>query len=253
MLVGMYLDVVDLRTFYSERLGVIARRLIGLRLRQHWPSVAGERVLGVGYAIPYLGVFTEAERVIAFMPAQQGVMSWPSRGPNAAALVADDELPLPDASIDRVLAVHSLEMAESPREQLREIWRVLMPGGRVIFVVPNRRGIWARVETTPFGYGRPFGRGQLTALLRDCQFSPVRWSEALAVPPISRRPFLRTGTGWERLGTSLWPGFAGVIVVEATKQLYQSIPARPRGRLRPAFQPALLPPASAGTARSPSD
>jgi SAM-dependent methyltransferase len=245
MLVGMYLDVVDLRTFYAERLGEIACRLIAARLRQHWPSVAGERLLGLGYATPYLGAFDEAERILAFMPAAQGVMSWPPGAPNAAALVADDDLPLPDASVDRIVAVHSLEMAENPREQLREVWRVLTPGGRAIFVVPNRRGIWARVETTPFGYGRPFGRGQLTVLLRDCQFSPLRWSEALAVPPIARRPWLRTGANWERIGTALWRGFAGVIVVEATKQLYQGIPARARSRrLRPAFQPALLPPAA---------
>jgi SAM-dependent methyltransferase len=244
MLVGMYLDVVDLRAFYAERLGAVARRLIAERLKSHWPSVAGDRLLGVGFATPYLADFAkEAERTIAFMPAVQGVVNWPPQGRNAAALVADDALPLPDASIDRVLAVHSLEMAENAREQLREIWRVLAPGGRAIIVVPNRRGIWARVETTPFGYGRPFGRGQLTALLRDCMFSPLAWSEALAVPPIAQRPWLRTGATWERFGTALWPGFAGVIIVEATKQLYQGIPARQRSRLRqPAFRPALIPP-----------
>ena len=244
MLVGMYLDVVDLRAFYAERLGAIARRLIAERLKQHWPAVAGERLLGVGYATPYLGDFAEgAERVVAFMPAAQGVVNWPSDGPNAAALVADDALPLPDASVDRVLAVHSLEMAENARDQLREIWRVMAPGGRIIIVVPNRRGIWARLETTPFGYGRPYGRGQLTVLLRDCMFSPLGWSEALAVPPIGHRPWLRTGANWERFGRALWPGFAGVIIVEATKQLYQGVPARGRSRIRqPAFRPALIPP-----------
>jgi hypothetical protein len=138
--------------------------------------------------------------------------------------------------------VHALEVAASEHEQLREIWRVLAPGGRVLIVVPNRRGIWARVEATPFGSGRPFGRGQLTALLRDAQFSPLGWSWALAVPPISRRPWLRTGIAWERIGKTLWPGFAGVIIVEATKQLYQGIPALARRRLKPAFRPALIPP-----------
>jgi len=240
----MYLDVVDLRAFYSERLGRVARQLIAERLRSRWPSVSGECVLGVGYATPYLAEITaEAERVLAFMPAAQGVVNWPPGGPNAATLVADDCLPLPDASVDRVLAVHSLEMAANANDQLREIWRVLAPGGRALFVVPNRRGIWARVETTPFGFGRPFGRGQLTTLLRDALFSPLGWSEALAVPPIRRRLLVRSGNAWERVGTVLWPGFAGVIIVEATKQLYQGIPARRHGRARkPVFRPALVPP-----------
>jgi SAM-dependent methyltransferase len=240
----MYLDVVDLRAFYSERLGRVASRLVGEQVRKRWPSVAGDCVLGVGYTTPYLSDFTgEAERVLAFMPAAQGVVNWPPGGPNKAALVADDCLPLPDASVDRVLAVHSLEMTGNAHDHLREIWRVLAPGGRAIFVVPNRRGIWARVETTPFGFGRPFGRGQLTALLRDALFSPLGWSEALAVPPIRRRPWVRTGAAWERVGRVVWPTFAGVIIVEATKQLYQGIPARRYSRARrPVFRPALVPP-----------
>ena len=239
----MYLDVVDLRAFYAERLGLIAKRLIGEKLKRRWPSVAGQRLLGIGYATPYLRQFGgEPESVIAFMPAVQGVVNWPGDGLNAAALVDDDALPLRDASIDRVLAIHSLEMAGNARDQLQEIWRVLVPGGRFLLVVPNRRGLWARGEATPFGYGHPFSRGQLMALLRDAQFSPLGWSEALALPPSRRRLMMRSGAVWERIGGILWPGFAGVIVVEATKLLYQGIPARVRSRLRPAFNPAFLPP-----------
>ncbi len=241
----MYLDVVDLRDFYGERLGIVARRLIGARLKERWPSVAGESLVGIGYATPYLRALGDgAVRVLALMPATQGVVNWPREGPNAVALVCDDELPLPNASIDRVLVIHSLEVATNERDQLREIWRVLAPGGRVILVVPNRRGFWAHTEATPFGYGRPFGRTQLTALLRDALFSPVGWTEALAVPPIRRRGWLRTGAAWERVGRVLWPAFAGVLIVEATKQLYQGVPAREpaRGRLKPALRPALIPP-----------
>jgi SAM-dependent methyltransferase len=245
----MYLDVVDLRAFYGERLGLVARRLIGQRLRTHWPSVAGESLLGIGYATPYLRNLGEgAERIIAFMPATQGVVNWPRDGPNAAALVAEDALPLPDASIDRVLVIHSLELAANARDQLREIWRILAPGGRVLIVVPNRAGIWARLESTPFGYGRPFGRTQITQLLREAMLSPMGWSEALAVPPFRHRAWLRTGLTWEWVGRLMWPAFAGVVIVEATKQVYQGIPARERSkRLKPAFRPALFPPGAQPT------
>ena len=239
----MYLDVVDLRAFYGERLGYVARRLIGARLKAHWPSLTGERVLGIGYATPYLReLVRDAERVIAFMPAAQGVVNWPREGPNRVALVDDAALPLPDASIDRVLVVHALEVAANAPDQLREICRVLAPGGRVLLVVPNRAGMWARAETTPFGYGRPFGRGQLTMLLRNAQFAPAGWSVALAMPPL-RRPWLGTSAAWEGVGLTLWPAFAGVLIVEATKQIHQGIPVREgRERLKPALRPALIPP-----------
>ena len=240
----MVIDVVDLRAFYASRLGEIVKRLIVQRLVRRWPSVRGESVLGIGYATPFLEQLADgAERVISFMPAAQGVVNWPPQGPNRAALVLDDQLPLPDACIDRVLVIHSLEMASDPREHLREIWRVLAAGGRLILVVPNRSGIWARTETTPFGHGQPYGSGQLTNLLRDAQFSPLGWSEALAVPPFRRGPWLSTGAVWERVGRTLWPAFAGVIIVEATKQLYQGVSARQQSRrLKPGLRPALIPP-----------
>jgi SAM-dependent methyltransferase len=240
---AMYLDVTDLRAFYGERLGIVARRLIGARLKERWPSLAGESLLGLGYATPYLRNLGEgAERVLAFMPQTQGVVNWPREGPNATALVDEESLPLPNASIDRVLLVHGLETAHEEANQLREVWRVMAPGGRLLLVVPNRRGIWARLESTPFGTGRPFGRTQLTQLLRDASFAPVGWTEALFVPPFRHRSWIRTGEAWERVGRWLWPRFAGVIIVEATKQLYQGVAASQRARLRPAFTPALIPP-----------
>ena len=246
----MYLDVVDLRAFYVSRLGVVVRHLIGRRLAKRWPTLAGESVAGVGYATPYLeDLAGDAERVLALMPAPQGVVTWPLEGPNRTALVEEDALPLPDASIDRALVVHALEMVANPRDHLREIWRVLSPGGRVILVVPNRSGIWARTEKTPFGHGQPYGTGQLTGLLRDTQFSPLGWSEALAVPPL-RGPWLASGTTWERVGCTLWPAFAGVIIVEATKLLHQGVAVRDRrSRIKSALRPAWIPPGASAPAR----
>src|SRR5262249_43948040 len=148
----MSIDVVDLRNFYSQHLGVVARRFVGRGVRQRFANTRGMRVLGVGYTTPYLGLFREeAERCLAFMPAAQGVVKWPTNRPGLSTLVDELDLPLPDAEIDRVLLVHALEMAHDPVALLREIWRVLAAGGRLLIVVPNRRGVWARLDTTPFG------------------------------------------------------------------------------------------------------
>lgn len=245
------MDVIDLKAFYSDRLGTVARRLIGLRLRKLWPSVAGERVLGIGYATPYLAQLgDDAATRFAFMPAEQGVMHWPRGQPNAAALVLDDALPLPGASVDRVLAIHSLETADNAPEVLREVWRVLAPGGRIIVVVPNRAGIWARMEKTPFGHGRPFSRGQLSALLRESMFSPNTWTTALVMPPWSNALLLRGSTTWERIGSVLWPRLAGVHIVEATKLVRQRVEARAvRRRTAQALRPAV----TSGARMNPSD
>jgi SAM-dependent methyltransferase len=239
----MSIDVVDLRNFYAQRLGVVARRFIGRGIRSRFADTRGMSVLGIGYPIPYFGLFREeAERCLAFMPAAQGVVRWPSLRPGLSALVDELDLPLPDASVDRVLLVHALEMAHDPAALLREVWRVLAAGGRLLAVVPNRRGVWARMDTTPFGHGRPYSRSQITHLLRDSLFTPVGWSEALYVPPVGRGWFLRSAVAWERAGATISAPFAGVHIVEATKQVYRVIPARSeRRRLVPALNPALAP------------
>jgi SAM-dependent methyltransferase len=243
----MWTDVVDLRDFYGTPLGQTARRFIGQRLRRLWPDLAGQRVAGIGYTTPYLRPFLgEADRVLALMPAAQGVLHWPVEGPNAAALVDETTLPLPDLSLDRILVVHALEHAEQVRPFLREIWRVLAPSGRVVFVVPNRRGIWARLERTPFGHGQPYTARQLSRLLRDGQFTPTATAAALFTLPFHSRLLLTSARAWERVGARLFVRFAGVVLVEAGKQLYA--PSAVRVQARTARRPALvLPQPSART------
>ncbi len=236
-------DVVDLRNFYAQRLGTVARRFVGRGIRAQWRDLGGLRVLGIGYATPYLGLFREeAERCLAFMPARQGVVKWPAASPGLVALVDDHDLPLPDASVDRVLLVHALEMSQDAGALLRETWRVLAAGGRLLAVVPNRRGVWARVDTTPFGHGRPYSRSQVTQLMRETWFTPISWGEALYMPPVSRGWFLRWAVAWERAGSTLRGPFAGVHLVEATKQVQRAIPLRnEQRRLVPALKPVLAP------------
>jgi SAM-dependent methyltransferase len=237
----MSIDVVDLRAFYASPLGGVARRLVGRAVERFWGQIQGLRVLGLGYATPYLlDVRGAAERTLAFMPASQGVVNWPATGLSASALVDPMMMPLPDASIDRVLLVHAIEAVESPTELLYEVWRILTPGGRIIVVAPNRRGLWARMDTTPFGHGQPYSRSQLNRLMRDTLFSPEGWAETLYVPPLPGWVFLRTAIAWERVGISLSLPFAGLHVVEATKQLYRPVAARQARRASRA-SPVLIP------------
>src|SRR4029077_15468209 len=164
------------------------------------------------------------------------------------ALVDEYELPLADSSVDRVLLVHALEMSHDAPTLLREVWRVLGAGGRLMAVVPNRRGLWARIDTTPFGHGRPYSRSQITQLLRETWFTPTSWGEALYVPPVKRGWLLRSAVAWERAGATISAPFAGVHIVEATQQVSRAISAlRKKRQLVPALKPALAP--SGGAAR----
>lgn len=232
-------DVVDLQAFYASRQGQLARVLICRQIRRLWPDLRGQRVMGFGYTLPFMGSLAErAERSCVIMPQSQGHARWPADGPNQVALGADDDLPLMDRSIDRALIAHALETSEQVRPLMREVWRVLADGGQAIVVVPNRRGLWCLNETTPFGQGRPYSSSQLKQLLRANLFSPRQTLPALFVPPLRARVVLRSALLFERIGQRWARHFAGVLVMLAEKQIYAA-PYEPA--LKPRRMPKYVP------------
>ncbi len=224
----MHLDVLDLRAFYYRtKLGRSAQRGLQEALRRLWPDTRGLTVTGFGFPAPVLRPFLkESRRVVALMPAQQGVMPWPAAGPSVSVLVEETRWPIEAGTVDRLLVLHGLESSERPAALLAEIWRVLAPGGEVVFIVPNRSGLWARRDVTPFGYGRPYSFGQLETLLGQNRFMPERHASALYSPPSHRRFWLQTAHFWEMMGQRFnAPFMAGALLVAATKQVYARPPA----------------------------
>jgi SAM-dependent methyltransferase len=232
-------DVLELRQFYASDLGRAARTMMTRKVVEAWGDVHGQDVLGLGYATPVLSdLQPTARRVIAAMPAQQGVEIWPGGRRNLATLVAEDALPFPNALFDRILVVHAIEESADPVTLLREVWRVLAPSGRVIVAVASRNGPWANFEKTPFGHGRPYSRSQLAELLRDAELEPSGWTRALYVPPVAW--MARWAEGFEQVGSRILPGVSGLVLMEAVKQTFAVKPRPVRARLR-AVRPVLAP------------
>lgn len=220
-------DVGALTRFYASPHGRLVVSTLRARLRELWPIEPGARTLGLGYALPYLRIWRTdpRDRTVACLPAQMGPARWPRHRPNLACVAEEDRLPFPDLYFDRVLMVHALEHADQTRRMLREAWRVLKDDGRLMVVVPNRTGWWAYAERTPFGHGRPFSADQLARVLATTLFRELRRDGALYLPPFAWRPLLRTAGAWERLGRRLGPRLAGVVIMEAAKDMYAAIPA----------------------------
>lgn len=222
----MHLDVVDLRHFYYRtRLGRAAQQAVREQVLKFWPEAKGETVVGFGFAVPLLRPYlSEARRVVGLMPGPQGVMHWPAGMPNVSLLCEETLWPLETGSVDKLVCLHGLETSEHPSAVLEEASRVLAPGGRALFIVPNRAGLWARRDGTPYGFGRPYSQGQLDAQLRRHAFTPERHASALYMPP-SRHPFwLKASRACESLGHSVSPVMAGgVFLVEVGKTVHRPI------------------------------
>lgn len=220
----MWTDVIELRDFYDTRLGYVARRMIRRKIREFWPDVQGSNMMALGYPTPFLRYYrTEAKRLVALMPAEQGALSWSRNIPNIVVLTEETQLPLANKSVDFVLCVHALEFTSHPREMIQEIWRVLTDGGRLLLIVPNRMSTWARIEKTPFGQGHPYSLSQLHQFLKENTFTPLREEHALYVPPSQSRFFLSMASAWEKLGHKWFRNLSGVLIIEASKQVYAGI------------------------------
>lgn len=224
----MHLDVHDLREFYYRSpLGRAAQKVVRAELMRLWPEAKGQTVVGFGFAVPLLRPFlADARRVIGLMPGPQGVMPWPETQANVSVLCEDTLWPLASGMADKLVLLHGLETSDHPLALLDECWRVLGPGGRAVFIVPNRAGLWSRSDATPFGVGRPYSLGQLEKELRATGLIPVKTLSTLYQPPSARKVWRRFANTMESAGRHL-PVFAagGVLMVEVTKQVPQ--PKRP--------------------------
>lgn len=241
----MMLEAVRLHNWYSSPQGKVVAALVGevmvQWLRAKHPTI---RILGLGFAQPYMDQFLHflpqdcSSRPFGASPAEMGVMAWPVGEANRMAQIRPDALPFADEQFDQVIMAHFLEGCESPQAALRETWRVLTPGGRLLSLVPNRGGLWARRDTTPFGWGRPFSPGQLTELLGESLFIPRQSRFALFMPPVAGRYFLRAAPTWEKAGSRWFAPLGGAILCEAEKVVYARTPlAQPSGPLKSRGRP----------------
>jgi hypothetical protein len=231
----MTIDVIDLRDFYSRRLGIVARQLINRGIRARWPDAEGLRVLGLGYPTPYLGLFREdsrtlhrlhaggagraemADRAAGARDADRRIFDAAAgcgRGPHPAGPRAGDVGRSGTAaarSVARAGAVGPADRSDSQPARRVDAHRQ--------HAVRSRPALFARADhaiaAADLVHADGVGRG--------------------AVPAAGRQGwFLRSAMAWERVGAALSLPFAGVHIVEATKQVYRAIPAhRERTRLIP--------------------
>ncbi len=242
----MYRDITEIKQFYQSPLGRLTAAVLRGKIEKFWPDLhaARENVAGIGYAVPYLD---DGENMphFAVMAASLGAGRWPLGAPSRSVVTEDYILPFADESFEKIILVHAVENAEYLRELMQEAWRVLKPNGRVMILVPNRASLWSRLDKTPFGHGRPYSMKQMRNLLRDLQFVIERHTRALYFLPSHNRLLLAASRFLDRFGEALLPKFGGVILVEASKQLYNVTPLRvrpvPEAAKRETWNPSPVP------------
>jgi SAM-dependent methyltransferase len=221
-------DILQLRQFYATPFGDSVRGVVADLIAKMWKSAEGDVMLGMGYATPYLAPYLgQATPLIACMPPAQGAEYWPQEQDNLVLMTHDSELPFSENSINRILLIHSVENSEQLSNLIQEIWRVLTPSGKLLAIVPNRRGMWARSHLSPFGHGRPFNIAQMRELLAEQNFTITNTRTALFLPPLRIKCLWNWAMQVEKIGRFICQILGvfggGLLLVEAEKQVYATI------------------------------
>jgi SAM-dependent methyltransferase len=105
-------------------------------------------------------------------PGEAGTRGAASRGIRHIVRASLEELALPSESIPAAGAFDVLEHLEHPINLMREIHRVLQPGGLFVASVPAFPLLWSEADVVA-GHYRRYRRRTLTALVRRTGFSPI--------------------------------------------------------------------------------
>lgn len=228
----MQYNIGALNSFYDGKFGRLASKFIAKQLEQNWHNLQGLEILGYGYTRSILEYIAngnpkpnEPRRIIDYnftkaTPENYFLSdTFCPYGKNLTLIGEEANLPFPEASFDRIIVAHALEEAENPNRTLRELWRILRPEGKIVFIVPNRRGILAQIESTPFGQGRPYSKSQLSELLNASMFSITYAKRFLYTPPIKLILNDKSSNLIELLGENIMPHIGGLLFIEATKKI----------------------------------
>lgn len=98
-------------------------------------------------------------------------------GMNGSKIIqADLNQPFPyqDAAFDLVMAVEIIEHLENPRHVLREVVRILKPGGRLVLTTPNVLNIASRISFFFWGHCIYFSQREYTS---NRHITPLRFQD----------------------------------------------------------------------------
>ena len=142
-----------------------------------WAAHAGARAFGIDIAEP-----TVIQARAAFAH---------DTGPLRAAAADVRALPFRDASFDAIYSMGTIEHFDETEQAVKEIARVLKPGGRAIIGVPNRHDpflrpllatVLQRVGLYAYGYEKSYSRRALRNMLERAGLRVAAETSILFIP-----------------------------------------------------------------------
>ena len=192
-----------------------------------------------GYHILQVG-FSEEHSLIESSPVGHKVIFAPSYREGSKTPVAEnEELPLGNDSIDVVLVHHALDFTDNSHRLLREMTRVLRPGGHMIIVGFNPYSSWGlwklfkRRTNVPWR-GRFISKGRVADWLKLLDLEIDSVSYGLHFLPSSFSRLLKSAKRLEAFGRKIHSPIGGAYYIHCVNQHAPITPILPRWNPLPA-------------------
>lgn len=188
-----------------------------------------------GYHILQVGC-SEEYSLIGDSPVGHKIIFAPSyRSGSNNAVANNEELPLANDSIDVIVLHHALDFTDDSHKLLREVTRVLRPGGQMLIIGFNPYSLWGlcklfkRKVNIPWR-GRFISRGRVTDWLQllDLHIDTVEFG--LHFLPFKFTSLLKHAQRWEKMGSKLRSPLGGAYCILCVKQVVPLTPFLTRWR-----------------------
>jgi SAM-dependent methyltransferase len=181
--------------------------------------------------------------IFGFRVIQLGCADWPclknSRichqyicanvGQNVQAYAHGFELPFQTESVDVLILPHGLDLSSNPHQMMREVFRVLIPEGRVVLTGFNPVSLWgirywfSRRDSAPWDLNF-FSLGRVKDWFNVLGFELCRGKFMGYALPFDRYVQLEPHSKLEYAGDRWWPHASAIYGLEAIKRVHKMTP-----------------------------
>lgn len=211
----MIIDFQVIKDFYASKKGKSFSQIISSNLAKI-TNVRNKSILKLGYLEPFLTDKVLMNNITTGILPNNYVFH---NGDVPYSYKINQDLcsiQLKTASQNMVVTVNVIEYSENLEKTIREIWRILKDGGKLIIITPLVYNIYNVFHNTPFKLAQKFTENNLARILEKNDFS-ITYSKIIQFPPQPKEGPI------SRYMYSCFSMFSSVLIIEASKGTFLRI------------------------------